>query len=128
MTPEGVKIEVKCGSYRQRWHTHHPSSKLIFQGLRARPWSADTGFTSERSFNSDIYVFAVQTETDMARWDAFDLSQWRFYILMKPDVAALNQDSIGLATLRRLTGEMDALLFRAAMLHKIAALLGAEAQ
>lgn len=123
VTPEGVKIEVKCGSYRQRWHTHHPTSKIIFTGLRARTLSADTGlFTNERSFNSDIYVFTIQTETDISRWDAFDLSQWRFFVLRRDQVVKLNQDSVGLVTLRRLAGEMDAPAFRSRMTQEVAAL------
>lgn len=123
VTPEGVKIEVKCGSYRQRWHTHHPSSKIIFSGLRARTWSAETGlFADERSYNSDFYVFCVQTETDASRWDAFDLSQWRFYVLRRDAVVKLNQDSVGLVTLRRMAPEMDAPAFQVAMSQEIAIL------
>ena len=122
ITPEEVKIEVKCGSYRQRWHTHHPSSKIIFSGLRARTWSAETGlFAAERSYNSDLYVFCVQTETDASKWDAFDLNQWRFYVLRRDAVVKLNQDSVGLVTLRRMAPEMDAPAFRSVMLKEIAA-------
>lgn len=121
VTPEGIKIEVKCGSYRQRWHTHHPVSKIIFSGLRARTGSADTGlYTDGRSYNADLYVFSMQIEKDIARWDAFDLDQWRFFVLRKRDVQALNLDSIGLATLRRLADEMDAVTFKARMLREIA--------
>ncbi|KAA0597206.1 hypothetical protein J2848_000350 [Azospirillum lipoferum] len=120
VTPEGVRIEVKCGAYRQRWHTHHPSSRIVFSGLRARTWSADTGiFTSKRSFNADLYVFCVQTETDMARWDAFDLDQWRFYLLRRDEVMKLNQDSVGLVTLRRLAEEREAIVLRARINREI---------
>jgi hypothetical protein len=122
VTPEGVRIEVKSGSYRQVWHKGHPPSKIVFSGLRARPWSADTGYSPAPSCNAHLYVFCVQTETDLARWDAFDLNQWRFYVLRNDEVAKLNQASIGLATLRRLAKEMDAPTFQARMLREIAEL------
>lgn len=75
VTPEGVRIEVKCGAYRQRWHSHHPVSKIVFTGLRARSWSPDGGYSPAPSFNADLYAFCVQTQIDIARWDALDLSQ-----------------------------------------------------
>ncbi|MEI7607773.1 MAG: hypothetical protein WCJ64_10355 [Rhodospirillaceae bacterium] len=122
ITPEGVRIEVKSGAYRQKWHTNHPVSKIIFSGLRARVWSADTGlYSAEQSFNADIYAFCVQIQTDMQKWDAFDLNQWRFYALRKADIERLNQNSIGLATLRRLTDEMDAPAFQERMRRELAA-------
>jgi hypothetical protein len=76
-TPEGLKIEVKAAAYLQAWEQKRPS-QIVFS-------------------------FCVQTETDSARWDALDLSQWRFYLLDQAALAAHGIKSIRLPVLATLS-------------------------
>lgn len=112
-TPCGVRIEVKSGARRQSWHTpSHAPSKVVFSGLRALPGTAEVRSGKEQTYNADLYVFAVHTEIDLQRWDAFDMAQWKFFILPNAALSALGQSSMGLSTLERLASAMDAVAFR----------------
>ncbi|MET9118322.1 hypothetical protein ABZX38_29525 [Streptomyces longwoodensis] len=102
-TDDGLRIEVKAGAYLQAWEQRAPSS-IRFSGLRACTWSSESGYAQTKSYNADVYVFAVQTSREHAVHDPLDTAQWEFYVLPRPAVAALNVDSISLSTVRAAAG------------------------
>jgi hypothetical protein len=120
VTPDGVTLEVKAAAYVQSWAQRAPSA-IIFGGLRGQTWTPLTGFSGTRTYNADLYVFCLQTEQTAAAWNACDLAQWRFWLLPRAAVAATNSGSLGLPTVRRLTGSdgWDAATFRAQALAAI---------
>jgi hypothetical protein len=120
ITPAGVTLEVKAAAYLQAWAQRAPSA-IIFSGLRGQTWTALTGYSGTRTYNADLYVFCLQTEQTAEAWNALDLSQWRFWLLPRAAVAATNSGSLGLPTVRRLTGSdgWDAATFRAQALAAI---------
>lgn len=48
-------------------------------------------------------MFCVHSQTDPAKYDPLDLDQWSFYVISGKRIAALNQKSIGLGRVKRLT-------------------------
>ncbi|GGW82379.1 hypothetical protein GCM10010350_79000 [Streptomyces galilaeus] len=56
-------------------------SKIRFSGLRARTWSPDGGYSETKSYNADVYVFAVQTAREHTVYEPLDTTQWEFYVL-----------------------------------------------
>ena len=63
---------------------------------------------SERTYNADIYVFCVQTERDLKRWNALDLEQWEFYVLPRSVLEARGVASLRLSTVQALTRRLRA--------------------
>lgn len=103
-TSDGLRIEVKAGGYLQAWEQHR-HSEIRFGGLRARTWAPATGYADEKSYNADVYVFAVQTAHEHADYDPLDTTQWEFYVLPRPKLEHLNVDSLGLTSVRAAAGE-----------------------
>ena len=101
-TPDGLRLEVKSGAYLQAWEQSR-LTPITFTGLRARVWTAD-GRDVEQTYNADGYVFAVQTATEHASYDALVLDQWSFWVLPRAAVAATGQSSMALTTVRPLAG------------------------
>ncbi|MEU7112934.1 hypothetical protein [Streptomyces sp. NPDC046182] len=101
LTGDGLRVEVKASAYVQGWDQRGPTP-VRFTRLRGRAWSPQTGGPAESTYNADVYVFALHTAPDHAGYDPLDISQWSFYVLPGPEVEALAQDSLGLATLSRL--------------------------
>lgn len=102
LTADGVKVEVKASGYLQSWKQAKPS-KIVFSGLKALPWSDETGeWGSEPEFRADVYVFAVHLCTDHAAYDPLDLAAWRFYVLPASVLRALNQKTLTLSRLETL--------------------------
>jgi hypothetical protein len=103
VTPEGIRIEVKASSFWQSWkvldefggprteqkHGIPTESSIRFGGLLARDSTSTVDMKSGRALKSDVYVFAFQHERDIARWNAMDLSQWEFYVLLADQVRSL---------------------------------------
>ncbi|CAL9294828.1 hypothetical protein SUDANB25_02401 [Streptomyces sp. SudanB25_2051] len=102
-TDDGLRIEVKAGAYLQAWDQRAPSP-LRFSGLRARTWSPGSGYSEAKSYNADVYVFAVQTAREHAYYNPLDTTQWEFYVLPHQVVAALDTDSASLGTVRAAAG------------------------
>lgn len=114
ITPGGVTIEVKASAYLQTWSQKRPS-KIKFTDLKGRKLDPYTNqYDQTATYNADLYVFCIQIEQDVASWNALDLDQWRFYLLSSQQVAKLNYQSISLATLGKVSQEMNADEFRQA--------------
>ncbi|MGW0474456.1 hypothetical protein [Streptomyces coeruleorubidus] len=102
-TDDGLRIEVKAGAYLQAWDQRAPSP-IRFSGLRARTWSPDGGYSQVKSYNADVYVFAVQTAREHAVYNPLDTAQWEFYVLPHPALATLGTDSVSLGAVRAAAG------------------------
>lgn len=101
LTPENIKVEVKSSRYLQSWTQLRPS-RINFSGLKGRTWAAEVGYSAEREFRADVYVFAVHTCQNPAAYDPLELTAWEFYVLPGPRVRELGQNSLGLSKLRAL--------------------------
>ena len=106
-TPEGVKIEVKAAAYLQAWEQQRPS-KIVFSGLQGRTWDPVQGYSESPTYNADLYIFCLQTETDPQRWDPLDLSQWVFYVMSRGTLAALGLKNISLQKLAKTARQCSA--------------------
>ncbi len=102
LTPERLRLEVKSGAYLQAWEQARLSS-ITFGGLRART-GAGYGREVEQTYNADGYVFAVQTATEHAAYDALDMRQWSFWVLPAAEIAATGQRSIRLSVVQEMAG------------------------
>ncbi len=103
-TDDGLRIEVKTSAYMQAWEQCRHSD-IRFSGLRARTWTPMAGYSGTKSYNADVYVFAVQTARDHAAYDPLDTAQWEFYVVARPTLEKLDVDSLGLAAVRTAAGE-----------------------
>jgi hypothetical protein len=104
LTPEGIKVGVKSGAYVQAWAQSGPSV-ITFGGLSARTWMPDAEHSPTRSFNADVYVFAVLTAAEPAAYDALDIGQWSFWLLPRSVVEATGQRSLRLSRVKALAGD-----------------------
>lgn len=101
---EGIRIEVKASGRMQNWAQKKPS-ELRFGGLSSRSWPQDTmEIAAERSYNADLYVFAVQTSDTHESYDPLDINQWRFAVLKVADVEATGSRSLSWTTVRHIAG------------------------
>ena len=111
------RIEVKSSAYLQAWQQRGPS-KATFGGFTARTWDPRTGFSSEKDYNADVYVFALMTALDHAEYDALNTDSWHFWVLPVAAIRARGARSMSLTTLRALGGEPLAYAdLRNAVLH-----------
>ncbi|WP_133434125.1 hypothetical protein [Aeromicrobium phragmitis] len=104
LAPDGTTIEVKSSAYLQVWEQRRPTA-ITFRGLKARPWNPRTGYADEATYNSDVYVFAIQTATTHETYDPLDIAQWEFYVVPRDSLAVLGFKTIRLSTLSMLAGE-----------------------
>lgn len=123
ITPKGVRIEVKATSYWQSWKflderaipypepLHDPATKessLRFGGLRARDATSAGVTKTQAALKSNLYVFALQKEKDLEKWDAMNLSQWEFYVIRSEELALIAGNSVTVAKLRPNYGPLTA--------------------
>ncbi|WP_163541988.1 hypothetical protein [Occultella kanbiaonis] len=100
LAPDGTRVEVKSSGYLQSWHQERLSA-VTFQVRPSYGWHPVTGtYATERTFQADVYVFAHQTATETAAYDALDVSQWDFYVLPRPVVEGFAGSRVGLARVR----------------------------
>jgi hypothetical protein len=98
LTPEGIKVEVKSSGYLQSWKQTR-LSRIVFSGLKARSWDAESGYSADAEFRSDVYVFAVHTCQDPATYDPLTIDAWEFYVLPAETVRNLSQKTLSLPRL-----------------------------
>lgn len=101
LTPEGINVEVKSSGYLQSW-SQTTLSKIVFSGLKARPWDAMTGRGPAPEFRADVYVFAVHTCQEPTDYDPLDYMAWEFYVLSAKTIRSLDQKTISLPRLKSL--------------------------
>jgi hypothetical protein len=106
-TPEGVTIAVKTSAYVQTWRDV-ATSRIVFSGLRGRTWSPESGYAQAATYNAHLYVFCVQIEKDLTRWNALDLEQWRFYVVPRDQLISHGGSSITLSVLKTFARELTA--------------------
>ncbi|NYG54968.1 hypothetical protein [Nocardioides perillae] len=105
LTPSGLRVEVKSSAYLQSW-PQKVHSTIRFGGLSAEDWSDEAARPGTRTFNSDVYVFCLQTATRHDDYDPLDVDQWTFFVLSRMAVEGQGRRSLGLSTLDRLTDRL----------------------
>jgi hypothetical protein len=118
LTPEGVGMEVKATAFWQSWKlldgtgTPYPQPiyskrlderRIRFAGLMARDSTSVPDISKPPALKSQIYVFAFQNEKDLERWNAMDLSQWEFCVVLAEELAKIGDalsPSTGFARVR----------------------------
>jgi hypothetical protein len=119
---EGITIEVKSSAYLQAWD-QRKLSDITFSGLTATRFHPRHQYDpAGRRFNAMVYVFAVQTATAHANYDALDLDQWDLYVIGRRDLEVRSQRSIGLKAVRELAGGATAVHELAERVRNTAAL------
>lgn len=102
LAPDGTKIEVKTSAYLQAW-SQHRNSQIRFSGLASRAWDPQTGYAEEKTFNADVYVFAVQTATAHENYDVLSVDQWEFYVATRAALESTGFRSLNLSAVSRLS-------------------------
>jgi len=103
-TPDGIRVEVKSGSYLQSWFQKEPSV-ITFSVKKTRAWNPNTNeFEGDQRRHADVYVLALLAHRDKATLDPLDIAQWQFYVLSTRvlDARTRSQQSITLPSLERL--------------------------
>jgi hypothetical protein len=133
--PSGLRIEVKSCALWQSWKLLDESgrpkppspqatldpNRIRFGGLQARTAVSPGTAVDVVSFKSDVYVFCMHVQTDPIAWDAWNLSNWEFYVMTKEELSARNiATGITLATLRGVRPAMSARAFQSHMKQVIA--------
>ncbi|MBZ5532322.1 MAG: hypothetical protein LAO20_12885 [Acidobacteriia bacterium] len=123
----GTRIEVKSSALVEAYKTFDEygvrfanlplaikdPKKVRFGRLRARNSLILAAKTDPKTFKSDFYVFCFESQPDPAMWDAWDLSQWEFYVMSRQELEECKiGDSISLATLRSVRTAMSTCQFQ----------------
>jgi hypothetical protein len=125
----GTRIEVKASALWQSWKLVNPdgtrkpvpppavlnSNRIRFGGLQARKaiGISPATLSANKQLKSDIYIFCMNTQTDAAKWDAWNLADWEFYVMTAQELNASKVgSSISLAALRRVRPAMSASEFQ----------------
>ena len=102
-----ITIEVKSSAYLQLWDQKELSTLNFtgLQGIRSNPRAPDGGRDPlGRRLNAMVYVFGVQTSTSHDVYDQLNVAQWDFYVVSRSDLASTNQNSLGIARVKSLSG------------------------
>ena len=73
-------------------------------GGRFVPERLQAGVILGRRLNAMVYVFCVQTATSHDVYDQLNVAQWDFYVVSRSDLASTNQNSLGIARVKSLSG------------------------
>lgn len=97
---DGTKIEVKTSAYMQTWN-ESKISNINFSGLKSKNVNGlDNG--DEERYNSDFYIFCIQTSKSHEEYDQFSLDQWMFKIVPREILARKKVKSISLGSLQKI--------------------------
>jgi hypothetical protein len=102
-----ITIEIKSSAYLQSWEQKKISALSFsgLQGTRYHPRAPGDGMDpAGRRFNAMVYVFCAHTETDHAKYDQLNVSQWEFHVVPRSVLVAIGQRSLGIAKVRLLSG------------------------
>jgi hypothetical protein len=107
-----VTLGVKAFSYLQPWAQKRISAP-VFKGLLTKAWDPDSNVVSQSpAFNTDWYVFCLETCLDADQWNALDLTQWDFFLLPRSTISERGLKSISLRQLGLLARRLTASEFR----------------
>jgi len=122
--PGKAVIEVRAASVLGSWNLAGAAgqaesarpvtdpTRIVFRGLKGAAGVA----ASLARLASGLVVFCFQSERDPAKWDAWDLSQWEFYVVPRTLLSHVDAgDAITLARLRALRTPLTARKFQAHM-------------
>ena len=106
LAPDGTRIEVKSSAYLQSWAQRAPSiPRFSLTGAKS-VWDPAVGaYVEDPTGRVEIWVFALHTCTEHARYDPLDVGQWCFWILPAKTVETCGQKMAAISTIRRLAGE-----------------------
>ena len=83
---DGTKVEVKSASFVQSWHQDQ-LTKVQFSIGKTLMWEPRTHkYIQPAKRHSDVYVFCLLAESEKARVNPLDLSQWEFYVLATKEI------------------------------------------
>ena len=78
---KGKKIEVKSSGYVQAWPKTKKDNSPSWNVGPTKKWRDGKGWVGKRKRRADLYVFCLQREKDPGRYDATDVTQWRFWVV-----------------------------------------------
>jgi hypothetical protein len=100
---EGITIEVKSSAHLQSWDQRR-LSKIAFTGLKGTRFHARHGYDpAGKRFNAMVYVFCVHTAITHETYEQLNLGQWDVYVVPRRKLQELNQTTVGLATVQKLS-------------------------
>lgn len=102
VTPEGVKVEVKSGSYIQYWN-QKKLTRIVFSIRKTNRFDNQGYLVNEPARRrADVYVFCILANKDELTLNPLDLSQWEFYTVSSKllDAAFSNQKTISFKRLQ----------------------------
>jgi hypothetical protein len=94
VTPDGVEVRVKSGSFLKSFH-QRDLSKVVFIP-RVRPAHSHAGGAHHAAYRAQVYVFALLDHVERATVDPLDLDQWRFFVPPTSQLEALVMEQHGL--------------------------------
>ena len=100
----GITFEIKSSEYLQSWEQRNVS-KIRLTGLKGtRVSSTGVYDPAGKTYNAMVHVFYTHITREHAKYDKLQLDHWEFDVVPRSTLLELNQASIGLAGVRRLSG------------------------
>lgn len=109
ISPEGIKVEVKCSAYLQSW-AQKDYSNINYSIKATRALDPTTNKYDEiAKRHVDVYVFCLLKHKDQNTLDPLNLDQWEFYVLPVQEINNYerSKSSITLNSLRKLVDPCD---------------------
>lgn len=109
ISPEGIKVEVKCSAYLQSW-AQKDYSNINYSIKATRALDPITNKYDEvAKRHVDVYVFCLLKHKDQNTLDPLNLDQWEFYVLSVEEINNYerSKSSITLNSLRKLVDSCD---------------------
>ncbi len=102
VTADGIRIEVKSSSYLQSWEQKSLSKPQFSCGKKNLDATIEQDGMKVR--RSDVYVFALVSETDKGKLNMLELDQWKFFVISAHalDVALGDQKTLSLNALKKM--------------------------
>jgi hypothetical protein len=101
----GITIEVKSSAYLQSWDQRRLSD-IRFSGLKGTRFQSRHDLDpAGKRYNAMVYAFCEQSARSHVGYDQLDMRQWQFFVAPRKKLTALGYASIGLASVRRLSGD-----------------------
>lgn len=103
VTPDGVEVRVKSGSFLKSFHQHDLSKVVFIPQVSLAHSHAVSGHRT--AYRAQVYVFALLDHVEKATVDPLDLDQWRFFVPPTSKLEALvtEQHSLTVPTLDELS-------------------------